>query len=92
MQKTIYIANQALWDSIKAATNGKSISRYLVDLHLDNVAQVRAAEIRADRSVVESLAHPGHRSKFDRSTPGGGSQTPPPPTPGGSPDGQPNSQ
>ena len=36
MQKTIYISDQALWDSIKAMTNGKSISRYLVDLHLDN--------------------------------------------------------
>ena len=84
MQKTIYISDQALWDSIKAMTNGKSISRYLVDLHLDNVARhrdnvarLRADAIRADRSVVDSLTGQGRplnldSSRSDRSTPGGG--------------------
>ena len=57
MQKTIYIATPELWDEIKAMTNGKSISRYLVDLHLENVGKHREREdtIRADIEAVDSI-------------------------------------
>ena len=57
MQKTIYIATPELWDEIKAMTNGKSISRYLVDLHLENVGKHKEREdtIRADIEAVDSI-------------------------------------
>jgi hypothetical protein len=49
MQKTIYIATPEIWESIKAMTNGKSISRYLVDLHTDNVLR---SQVAADRQAT----------------------------------------
>ncbi len=61
MQKTIYIANSDLWEEIKAMTNGKSISRYLVDLHLENVARhrievERQATIAKELELVDSIS------------------------------------
>ncbi len=57
MQKTIYIATPELWESIKAMTNGKSISSYLVGLHLDHVANAeeRAATIQEEIDLVDAL-------------------------------------
>ena len=57
MQKTIYISTPELWEEIKAMTNGKSISRYLVDLHLDHVAhaKARAATIQEEIDLVDAL-------------------------------------
>ncbi len=67
MQKTIYIKDRALWDEIKAMTNGKSISRYLVDLHTDNVLRHRVeaerqATIKADLELVDSIEKGGYFS------------------------------
>lgn len=55
MQKTIYIKDQDLWDEIKAMTNGKSISRYLVDLHTDNVLRQTIAKDR-EREIADQIA------------------------------------
>jgi hypothetical protein len=55
MQKTIYIKDQALWDEIKAMTNGKSISRYLVDLHTDHVDRIANAKAR-DQEIADQIA------------------------------------
>ena len=66
MQKTIYIATSDLWAEIKAMAYGnggdekKSISRYLVDLHVDNVKRkmddhVRQAEIQREIDLVDAL-------------------------------------
>ncbi len=68
MQKTIYIATSDLWNDIKAMAHGnggdekKSISRYLVDLHTDNVlrSQVeseRQATIAKELELVDSIGN-----------------------------------
>ena len=62
MQKTIYIATPEIWAEIKSMTNGKSISRYLVDLHTDNVlrskvAAERQATIDRDIELVDSIGN-----------------------------------
>jgi hypothetical protein len=63
MQKTIYVATSDLWDEIKAmaqSNGGKSISRYLIDLHTDNVLKAiveseRQATITKELELVDSI-------------------------------------
>lgn len=57
MQKTIYISNEEIWESIKHMAGDKSISRYLVDLHETNVLRQMADVERQGiiRSQIELI-------------------------------------
>ncbi len=53
MQKTIYISNIEIWQSIRHMAGDGSISGYLVRLHEENVARLEAEEKRADLITEE---------------------------------------
>lgn len=54
-QKTIYVKDQELWDSIKAMAGEKSISRYLIDLHEANVFNQQSVREKED-IIQEQIA------------------------------------